>query len=293
LKKEKRNTKGIKNAKCQMPAARQGRPNGGIFRNIFNKIIIPSFLICSFVICHSSFALAKEYDGIWFMGMNLRNDLFKSLDVRKAVNLAIDKESIVSKIVSAESTPLSIIPPGMLGYDPDLTYPVEGLKEAKALMRKAGYPMNDQRLKSLKLLHTDGVKTVAIAQQIQDDLKNIGMKVELVEVSYKDEEKWASELASGKYDFFLMGYKAGIEQLFATEEASVMVDSYNLIEPLFKTGGQANFTGYSNAEVDKRLKQLSGLDMALKSERHKKLKEINQMLFEDHPIVVLFYIEKL
>ena len=240
-----------------------------------------------------SFADAKEYDGIWFMGMNLKSDPLKTLEVRQAVNLAVDKESIASNIVSAESVPLSVIPPGMLGYDPDLDSPVHDLKEAKALMKKAGYPMTDQRLKSMKLLHTDGVKTVAIAKQIQDDLKNIGMKVELVEVSFMDEEKWATELASGKYDLFLMGYKAGIEQLFATDEAEVLVDSYNLVDPLFKTEGEANFTGYANEEVDKLLKQLTGLDMALKSERHNKLKEINQILYKELPVVVLFYIEKI
>jgi ABC-type transport system substrate-binding protein len=259
-----------------------------------NWLILGACLVIGMlVIGNCSFAAAKEYDGIWFAGMNLKSDTFKNLEVRQAVNLALDKESIATKIVSAESVPLSVIPPGMLGYDPDLDSPLRELKEAKALMRKAGYPMDDQRLKSLKLLHTDGVKTVAIAKQIQDDLKNIGMKVELVEISFLDEEKWAAELASGQYDFFLMGYKAGIEQLFATEEAEVLVDSYSLVEPLFKTEGEANFTGYTNPEVDKLLKQLTGLDMALKSERHKKLKEINQILYKELPVVVLFYIEKL
>ncbi len=264
-----------------------------IFGNWLLKIgvflMIVSWLL---VIGNPSPAIAKEYDGIWFMGFNLKHELFKDVKVRQAVNSSISKGYIVSDIVSEEAIPVSIIPPGMLGYDPDLEPTHYDIKYAKLLMRKAGYPVNDKRLKNLSLLHTDGIKTVEIAKKIQNDLRNIGMKVTLVEVSYKDEDKWIEELISDKHDFFLIGYKAGIEQLF-TEEATAQIDSYSLVEPLFKTDGTANFTDYSNAEVDKLLDQLIGINMALKSERHVKLKKINQLLYRDLPVVVLFYIEKL
>ncbi|MFH1684142.1 MAG: hypothetical protein ABIA67_04585 [Candidatus Margulisiibacteriota bacterium] len=143
-------------------------------------------------------------------------------------------------------------------------------------------------------MHTDGLKTVDIAKKIQSDLRNIGVKVNLVEIPYQNETKWIRELVSNKHDLFLMGYKAGVEQLFATEEAETEeVDSASLAGPLFKTEGDANFTGYSNEEVDKLLDQISGFNLALKSERHTKLKQINQQLYKDLPVVVLFYIEKL
>lgn len=238
-------------------------------------------------------AYAKEYDGIWFMGVNLKHEIFSDLKVRQAVNSAIDKEYIVKKIVSEEVIPVGFVPFGMLGYDPDLEITFHDYKYAKLLMKKAGYPISDNRLKNLSLLHTDGIKTIAIAEKIQNDLRNIGMKVNLVEVSYENEDKWIKELTSGKHDFFLLGYKAGIEQLFTSEEAAAQIDSYDLIEPLFKTDGEANFTGYSNEQVDKLLGQLEGINIALKSERHIKLKKINQQLYKDLPAVVLFYIEKL
>lgn len=236
---------------------------------------------------------AKEYDGIWFMGINLKHEIFKDLRVRQAVNSSIDKEHIVKKIVSEEVIPVGFVPFGMLGYDPDFEIAFHDYKYAKLLMKKAGYPITDKRLKNLSLLHTDGIKTIAIAKKIQNNLRNIGMKVKLVEISYQDEDKWIEELTSGNHDFFLLGYKAGIEQLFTSEEAAVQIDSYDLIEPLFKTDGEVNFTGYSNDQVDKLLGQLEGINIALKSERHIKLKKINQILYKDLPAVVLFYIEKL
>ncbi|MDD5382741.1 MAG: ABC transporter substrate-binding protein [Candidatus Margulisbacteria bacterium] len=241
-----------------------------------------------------SFASAKEYDGIWFLGMNLKHDLFKDRNVRTAINYAVDRDYISTDIVSEETTPVSFIPPGMIGYDPDLESFSYDQKYAKLIMKKAGYPINDPRLKTLTLLHTDGIKTVAIAEKIRTDLKSIGIKVELVQVSFQEESKWATELSSGKYDFFLMGYKAGMEELFSTEEATAsLADSYSLVEPLFKTGGDANFTGYSNPKVDELLDKLTNINIALKEERHKKLKEINSLLRKDLPVVVLFYIEKL
>jgi ABC-type transport system substrate-binding protein len=260
--------------------------------SVLNKIIVHSLLIVSLLIVNCFRADAKEYDGIWFLGMNLKHEVLAKQDVRRAINSVIDREHIARKIVSEEVIPVGLIPNGMLGYDPDLDAVIPDLKYAKLLMIKADYPINDKRLKNLSLLHTDGLLTVEIAKKIQNDLRGIGIKVERVEVSYKEEEKWVGELASGKHDFFLMGYKAGIGQLFTTEEAG-QVDSYSLIEPLFASRGEANFTGYSNADVDKLLEQLTGLNMALKSERHAKLKKINQILYQDLPAVVLFYIEKI
>lgn len=245
------------------------------------------------VIGYCSLAAAAEYDGIWFMGMNQDKEMMQSPEVREAVTLALNKTIIAENIISSEAVPASIIPPGMLGYDPDLEIIYQDLKHAKRLMNNAGYPISDPRIKTLSLLHTDGIKTVAIAKQLQGDLRKIGMKVDLVEIDYSDQDKWIDEMTAGKHDLFLMGYKAGVEELFSTTEANVQYDSYDLVKPLFKTKGEANFTGYSNAEVDKLLAQLSGINPALKEERHKKLKEINDVLYKEKPVVVLFYIEKI
>lgn len=227
------------------------------------------------------------------MGFNLKHELLQNAKVRDAIIRVIDREQIATSIVSEETTPISIIPPGMIGYDPDLTARPHDIKGAKALMKEAGYPLNDERIKKLSILHTDGAKTMAIANKIIKDLANIGMKVELTKVSFENEEKWVEELTSGNHDFFLMGYKAGISQLFSEENQSAQYDSYSLAEPLFATSAEANFTGYSNKEVDDLLAKLTGINMALKSERHIKLKQINQLLYKDLPAVVLFYIEKL
>jgi peptide/nickel transport system substrate-binding protein len=266
--------------------------NKMITKKLKSLLFLLGVLYFYFSAASYSFAAPKDYDGIWFLGFNLKNAVFSDPKVRQAVNLAINRENLALKIVSSEAVPIGFVPPGMLGYNPDLEPTFYDRREAKKIMTRSGHPMNDKRIKNLTLLHTDGLLTVEIAREIQKDLKAIGMKIDLVEVSYKNEDNWINELTSGKHALFLMGYKADIEKIFS-EEATSQDDSYSLLEPLFKTEGDANFTGYSNKEVDKLLDQVSGLNLALKNDRHAKLKEINQILYNDLPVIVLFYIEKL
>jgi ABC-type transport system substrate-binding protein len=251
-----------------------------------------ALLILCCLLMPSTALAVKDYDGIWFLGFNLKHQLFKSLKVRQAVAHAVNHQVIVN-IASEEVIPGSIIPPGMAGYDPELKPYKYNPKYAKQLIGQAGYDLSSPKLKNLVLLHTDGLKTVAIAKQLQKDLKKIGLKLALEQVSYADEEKWAVALAAGKYDFFLMGYKADVEQLFSDSAPSREVDTVDLLGPLFKPIGAANFTGYLNTRLSDLLDQASGLDVTLKNERTAKYREANRLLYKELPVVVLFYIEKL
>jgi peptide/nickel transport system substrate-binding protein len=252
------------------------------------------FVVCSLSLGFSSKAFAKDFDGVWFLGFNLQKPPFNDLKVRQAVSSCLDLNSISSRLMSEESG-ASVIPPGMTGNDPALAPYKNNIDYARLLMKRAKYSPNDRRLRKLTLLHTDGVKTIAIARQVQNDLKALGMRVELAQVSYRDETKWDRELRSGKHQLFLMGYKAEAAQIFSAEATAgdSGPESATLLEPLFKTGGPANFTGYSNPSVDMMLDQLSVINPALSKERELKLKEINKDLYKDLPVVVLFYIEKL
>lgn len=250
------------------------------------------FAVCC--LSDSAFASAKTYDGIWFLGFNLKKQVFQDLKVRQAVAHCINKKYISNVIMSEEAIPDSIIPPTMPGYDPELSPYKQNIAFAKLLMRRAKVGMDDPRIKKLSLLHTDGIKTIEIVNKIKKDLKKIGMEVILVQVSYLDQDKWVQELKSGKHDLFVMGYKAGIEQLFTTTEAySTSVDSYSLLQPIFGSKGSANFLGFTNAKVDLELDKVKQISPVLKKEREQKFKAINRMLYKQLPIIVIFYIEKL
>jgi len=139
----------------------------------------------------------KQYDGVWFMGFNMRKDIFSGESgekVRKAFNLAIDRSFIVNKIIEDNVIPTGAIPPTMLGYDPDLAGYNFNLGAAKKFMLEAGYPVTDKRLKNLSMLHTDGEKTIEIAKWIKRYLIGLGVDLSLKQVSYSNEGKWEKEL---------------------------------------------------------------------------------------------------
>ncbi len=238
-------------------------------------------------------ASAKEYDGIWFLGFNLNRAPFDRLAVRQAVAHSLDKEYIAREVMGEEIVPGSPIPPGMSGYDSRLAPYKLNLKYAKKLIARSGFKLNDPVLKSVILLHTDGDKTIEIAQRIREDLKKIGIKVELEQVQYRDEEKWNRALAGGNYSLFLMGYKSGNGDLFTQEASTGQNDGAAILGPLFKPGGEANFTGFNDDNFNNVMQKLSLLNPALLKEREKKLVEAGRLVYRSLPIIPLFYIEKI
>lgn len=244
------------------------------------KISILGFIILMFGLI--SPAHAKEYDGLFFMGFNLHKDVFNDKNVRYAINYAIDRKYIVQSIMSEEVVPAGMIPPGMTGYDKALKGLEYEPKKAKRLLKNASGT-------NLILLHTDGVKTIKIAEKIKKDLNAAGIKVTTRQVEYSDQAKWENELKSGRHHLFLMGYKAGFNDV--TMEAKI--DSFDLLFPLFSSNGQANFTYYESRQVDNLFDQILVIDKAITDLRGEKLSKINKIVFNDAPSVNLFYIPKL
>lgn len=227
----------------------------------------------------------KEYDGIWFAGFNINKDIFKGdkgRAVRQAFNLAVDRKYIAQEIVGDDAVPTGVIPPGMIGYDPALKgYPLD-VGRAKKLMKKAGFPLTDKRLKKVVMLHTDGLKTLEIARSLKKDLQALGVKIEEVVVSYEAQEKWEAELLSGKYHMFLMGYKADDPK-----------DAATLLKPLFFSRGEANFTGFRKDRVDLLLNKLGHINPDEVETQLKLLLEIGKIIQQEASTINLFYITRL
>lgn len=194
--------------------------------------------------------VGKQYDGLWFLGFNMNKDIFEDKNgmmVRQAFNMAIDRAWIVKNIVKDDVVPTGVIPAGMLGANTGLKGYEFNLSEAKTLMKLAGYPTSDKRLKQLTLLHTDGEKTVETAKWVKRYLISLGVDVTLVEVKYSSTDSWTKELKSGKYHMFLMGYKASLfRQIFIGDS---MNKHFHNIECEFIPSAEAQefFSDYDEA----------------------------------------------
>lgn len=222
----------------------------------------------------------KRYDGVWFMGFNLKQDIFKGksgLLLRQAIATSIDKKYIPYKVMGDSVVPTGAIPPGMSGYDEKLAgYPYD-IPAAKKLLKAAGYSPSDRRIKQFTFGHTDGKKTIEIAKVIENQLTQIGIKVARQQITYDEAQLWEQALVEGKFQMFLMGYKATNPE-----------DTVTLLSPLFAKDGAANMTFYRNPQVNTLLEQVAETPIA--TEREIRLKEINQAILLDCPTVNLFYI---
>lgn len=248
----------------------------------FRHCIAIFMIVCMFFV-QSMAQPADSFDGLFFVGFNLQKDIFKGekgLLVRKAVLSAVDRVKISTELAEDEHTPTGIIPYGMEGYTESAVSPVD-LVKAKQLIQTAGYKMTDQRIKEIRLLHTNGVLTKKIAQELKDNVKHIGIKLVLEGINYADEGKWEATLRKGNYDLFLLALKA---------DDSDKIETF-LTSLFHSKKAEANFMNFQDPIVDKALDSLASEKN--KAKRKALLKTISSAVDKQIPIISLYNIERI
>jgi peptide/nickel transport system substrate-binding protein len=191
-----------------------------------------------------------EYDGsivegsqlhTGYITMNTQMAPFDNLKVRQAVNMAINKDRIV-RIINGRAVPANQpLPPLMPGYDESY----EGFKfdpdAAKALLAEAGFA--DGITTELYVANTD--PQPRIAQAIQQDLSNIGIKAEIKSLAQAN-----VIAAGGEKDQAPMIWSGGMAWI------ADFPDPSNFYGPILGCGGAVpggwNWAWYCNPELDKR-----------------------------------------
>lgn len=141
---------------------------------------------------------------LWFFNVN--NQLISDANVRKAMNMAIDKELIASQLFSGGAVAVeSIELYGSSLYDNDLAvnYDPDG---AKALLDEAGWDYSTV----IHIATPSGVRS-QIATIIQQNLESIGMQVE---VSTLDIGTMYSKMHSGEYEACMGGGTPSLDPLY-------------------------------------------------------------------------------
>ena len=130
-----------------------------------------------------------------YLALNENVAPLNDVNVRKAVQMAIDRESILATVYSGDGTiPDGIYPEGLVGYSEAnqgwLAYDPEG---AKALLAEAGYA--DGFEMELASDSSADASVLLVLQIIQQNLADVGITAEIV--SY-DEASWLDERMSGE-----------------------------------------------------------------------------------------------
>ena len=195
--------------------------------------------------------------------------------VRRALNLAIDKLSIVDNVVKGGQTPAnSFVPPGMIGYE---GYQGSGydVKLARQLLAEAGYP-NGKGLPQIEILYNTADSHRDIAEVIQQDWKkNLGINVVLRNL------EWGSFLDSLRMGDYMVARSGWIGDY---PDPNTFLD-------MFVTDGPNNQTNWGNVKYDNNIEMAkSEADPAT---RMQLFVEAETILMEEQAILpIYFYVSK-
>ena len=184
-----------------------------------------------------------------YLGFNTQLKPFDDRRVRQAFNYAVDKKAIVREITGMGSLPATgALPPGMLGYDPDLVgfpphekgYSYDPAK-AKQLLAEAGYPDGSDFPVVRLWSASKAGSTKAELGAYQRYLAELGLKVEIHFAP--DWPTYKQMLVQGQLPMFRLAWYADIP------------DPENMLFPLLHSTSPTNHTFYRNPVVDQLLEQ--------------------------------------
>ena len=184
----------------------------------------------------------KPFLGLSYISMNLRRPPLDDIRLRRALNLAIDREILTDKVLRlGEPAAYSIVPPHVANYPKGATMDFRGLpaqeRVAKAqwLMRQIGYGP-DHRLR-LSLETFDEPNNRRVAAVVQAMLRQIFIDLDVIAI---DAAVHGRNMQQGNYDL-------GVASWFADFN-----DASNFLD-LLRTGSGNNYGRYHNVAFDAAL----------------------------------------
>ncbi len=147
---------------------------------------------------------------IFYLGFNNTIAPFDKIEVRKAIALALDRQRIIDTYYPAGSTVAAqFVPdsfsPGFSTTGDGAAWYDQNLDEAKALLEQAGATGAEIEMAYRPNPRGYLPEPPAIAQEIQAQLAEIGLKVTLKEM---ESTEFLDSTAAGKVGFYLLGWGA-------------------------------------------------------------------------------------
>lgn len=212
--------------------------------------------------------------GVYYFRVNVSDEdsPLANADVRRALSLATDRDSLVEDVLSGlYEAADSYVPKNMPGYESTTKVGYDARKAAE-LLKKAGYGEGGKPLPKITFLYNSDENHKLVAESIQKQWKsNLGVDIELVNKEWKI---YLDDIDNLNYDIARAGW----------------IGDYN--DPMtflgmFKTGDGNNDTGWSSAEYDALLEAAS--TEADPDKRVKILQEAETILVQDGPIIPIYF----
>ena len=187
----------------------------------------------------------QDFD-VFYLGMNVNMPPFDDVNVRRALNHAVDLQTIADVVLDGRVSPArGVIPPGFPSYTPNLRSYDFNPDLARELMESSSYAdawKSDSLPRiTLSLSGSFGAAVPPYLEVIIEQWnQELGIQVDI------QQTEWATyleDVKDAKYQLFSIGWIADYP------------DPENFLDILFHSESANNNTRYSNPEVDRLLEE--------------------------------------
>ena len=212
----------------------------------------------------------EPFIGVYFYRFNTTRPPLDDPRVRRALAMAIDRQSICDSVMYGAATPaVALTPPNLAGYTAKahIDYNVE---EARRLLAEAGYS-DGKGMRPIEILYNESEDHKRIAEAIQDMWKkNLNVDVTTNQQEWK---VYLNSMTALNYDVVRSAWIADF------------LDPINYTE-CFVTGGGNNRTGWSSPEYDALVEKARYcIDPA---ERYELLQQAEAIFLDGAPIAPIY-----
>ncbi len=217
------------------------------------------------------------YLGTYWLGVNMRREpLGVSVDLRRALMLAIDRDTLTRIVTGAGETPAwSVVPPGLDDYLPQADgsqrlSQEEREAEARALYATSGYGPDRPLRVQLRFNTSAQHRRLAVA----------------VAAMWKQVLGVHAELMHEEWKVFVNNRRQGVlTEIFRGGWIADYADPATFLD-LFRAGEELNTTFYANSRFDDLLDQAASRDG---KQRFELLQQAETLLMRDMPVIPLYY----
>ena len=210
-----------------------------------------------------------RYYAVFF---NFNNSLFQNKDLRKALNLAVDRNYLVQEIFKNQAFPLTTpISPNFFGYT-EIKQNVD-ISQAQQIINQIKNSKNGPKEIKFNLYLPDTEELIKVANYLKDSWQKIGVEITINPLSLSDLQK--NIIQSRDYDALLFGEVINQDpDLFAFWHSSQVNDP------------GLNLSMYKNPDLDKLLEEVR--QISNQDTRKQDLEKIQTILFNDSPAIFLY-----
>jgi peptide/nickel transport system substrate-binding protein/oligopeptide transport system substrate-binding protein len=207
-----------------------------------------------------------------YISINTTRGPLKDVRVRQALNHAVDVRTLLETVMANRGVlAAGAVPPGLVGYDSTRAPYGYDPARARKLLTEAGHP----RGFSIKLWRTQRAELARLAQSVQQNLAEVGIRAEIVE---RDASSARAAVRNGEADLFLTDWWADYP------------DPENFNYPLFHSrnkGHGGNYAFLNDAALDAMI--LRARATTDETEKARLSREIDARVFELAPWIFLWF----